>query len=143
MKKRYIIIASITLIAVAILIVCYYKERINYEVITDKQIINQNKEGINYEVITDKQIINQIGNNSKERGYELIEKNGYYYLIITYGEQPTFYDMLEVTKVKSFGKIVDISVSLPKNSGFGDAFSYPKALIRFDQKPEKIFINYN
>ncbi len=99
---------------------------------------NNNNVTLKYE------ILNEVGSikgtkNGYVRDYEIIEKNNEYYLIIYGGEQPTT-DTLEVLSVKSNQKNVEIEVRI--NPGFGDAFSYPKAIIKFDKEPKKISIIY-
>ena len=100
------------------------------------------KTKVNYEVITDKNIINEFEYKSKKRKYEIIEKDNYYYVVISYGEEPNYYSKLDVTNVVIKDKNVDITVELPKGEGLGDAFSYPQAVIKFDLKPEKINVTY-
>ena len=99
--------------------------------------------GINYEVITELATIQDLNiSKSTSRKYEIIEKNEEYYIIIHYGEEPTYYSNLQVENVTVNKKSITIEVKLPKNEGMGDAFSYPIAVIRVDQKPENINIKY-
>lgn len=128
MKKISILIIGVIILCV--ILVAY---------VTNNKQENTN---MNYEIITDRSIINQLKVGNDDRGYELIEQDNFYYVIIHYGEQPSYYSTLKITKVEIDGKKVKITVALPKDEGMGDAFSYPKAIIRFDQKPEKIDISY-
>ena len=83
--------------------------------------------------------------NIKKRGYEIITKNGEYYLAICYGEQSTYYSYLEVSDVKASGYSVVVTVKLPDrdiNASVGEAISYPKAIIKFNKKPKNIWVIY-
>lgn len=51
-----------------------------------------------------------------------------------------FFNYLEVTDIKINKENVTIKVKLPDNDGMGDAFSYPKAIIKFNKKPHNIKI---
>ena len=106
--------------------------------------INKNDEKIqmSYEIITDQNVIDEFEYKSKKWKYEIIEKDNYYYVVISYGEDPNYYSKLDVTNVTIKNKNVDITVELPNGEGIGDAFSYPQAVIRFNLKPEKINVFY-
>ena len=49
---------------------------------------------------------------------------------------------VEVSNVSVTGKIVTVDVNLPRDEGLGDAFSYPKAAIKFDKKPLIVRVNF-
>ena len=95
---------------------------------------------INYEIIP-KEKENYIeGTKSKyKRGYEVIEKDNEYYLII-YGGERTSTDELEVLNVETKRRNVKVTVRIIE--GYGDAFSYPRAIIKFDKKPNKVNVIY-
>ena len=128
MKKIFILMIGVILLCV--ILVAYVTN------------IKQENTNMNYEIITDRNIINELKVGNNDRGYELIEQDNFYYVIIHYGEQPTYYSTLKITNVEINGKKVKITVALPEGEGMGDAFSYPKAVIRFDLKPEKVYISY-
>ena len=127
--KKYGLIVTIILILILIVITGVLLKKY------------KNNETINYEIITDTSAIE--GTKSEnDRGYEVVEKDNEYYLIIYHGEEPTYYSKLEVLNVEIKGKNVEVTVRLPKHEGMGDAFSYPKAVIKLDKEPEKINIIY-
>lgn len=81
----------------------------------------------------------------KERGYNIITKDGEYYLVICYGEQSTYYSYLKVSNVKTSGYSVEVTVKLPDRDEYasvGEAISYPKAVIKFNAKPKNIKVIY-
>lgn len=97
-----------------------------------------------YEVIEDRDVIDQLEiEDKKNRGYEVIQQDDYYYLVIKHGEESVCYSKLEVNKVEVNGNNIEVHVQLPKGEGMGDAFSYPKAIIKLNQKPGKVKIRYN
>lgn len=129
MKKMWILIITIIILGIILII----SIRPN----------NKKVSSMNYEIITDRDIINELKiNNDKDRGYEIVQQDNFYYLIIKYGEEPTYYSKLEVTEVKIDGRNLKVYVKLPEDEGMGDAFSYPKAIIKLDQEPEKVDIRY-
>ena len=104
-----------------------------------------NKEEVksNYEVITDAEIINSLNiKSSYEIKYEVKEVDGEYYIVVHYGEQPNYYNSLDVAKVNITSSKITIEVSLPKGQGMGDALSYPYAVIKVFKKPNKIVVKY-
>lgn len=97
-----------------------------------------------YEVIEDIDVIDQLEiEDKKNRGYEVIQQDDDYYLVIKHGEESVCYSKLEVNKVEVNGNNIEVHVQLPKGEGMGDAFSYPKAIIKLNQKPGKVKIRYN
>ena len=131
MKKNMVLVLLIILVAVivTIVLICVNK----------KDTTN-----INYEVIDDYSEIQTLSiGNGKSKGYEILEKDSFYYLVIYHGEEPTYFSKLELKEINIDGKNVRIKVELPSNEGMGDAFSYPKIIIKLDQKPNKININNN
>ena len=84
----------------------------------------------------------KIDESKKERDYEVIEHENNYYVVIYYGQVETYYSYLEVLDVKIKGKVVTISVDLPKE-GHGDVASYPYAIVKLNKKPSKTNIKYN
>ena len=97
---------------------------------------------LEYEVVKD---INSFELNSidvSRKGNELIEKDGNYYLLIKYGSSPAYYSHLEVLNVNIKSNDITISVSLPKDEGTGDAFSYPYAIIKLNKEPDSIKVIY-
>lgn len=131
MKKIWILIACIIIVLGAILIINIKSD--------DEQTSD-----INYEIITDRSIIRDLEiNDAKKRGHEIIEKDGSYYLIINYGERSNYYSKLDVVNVEVNGKKLKVTVKLPDGEGMGEAFSYPNAIIKLDEKPEKVDIKYN
>lgn len=97
-----------------------------------------------YEVIEDRSVIDQLEiEDKKNRGYEVIQQDDDYYLVIKHGEESVCYSKLEVNKVEVNGNNIEVHVQLPKGEGMGDAFSYPKAIIKLNQKPGKVKIRYN
>lgn len=81
----------------------------------------------------------------KERGYNIITKDGEYYLVICYGEQSTYYSYLKVSNVKTSGYSIEVTVKLPDRDEYasvGEAISYPKAVIKFNAKPKNIKVIY-
>ena len=97
-----------------------------------------------YEVIEDRSVLDQLEiEDKKNRGYEVIQQDDYYYLVIKHGEESVCYSKLEVNKVEVNGNNIEVHVQLPKGEGMGDAFSYPKAIIKLNQKPGKVKIRYN
>ena len=126
--KKYILILAIILIAIIISLIV---------------ILNKQDEApiISYEVVTNE--VNISGTkDKKDRGYEIVEKDNNYYLIIYYGEQNSYYSSLEVIEISIKNEDIKVTVGLPKNEGMGDAFSYPKAIIKFDKEPNKIGVIY-
>lgn len=106
---------------------------------------NISKARINYEIITDKEIIKALElEDKKEKCHEIIRKDNIYYLIIHYEEIPAYYSKLEVISVDIDGNKIEVKVKLPEGGfeGKGEAFSYPKAVIKLDKEPEKINIIY-
>ena len=104
-------------------------------------VINkQINENINYEIIKDLNVVTT--KSAPERGYQVIEKENSYYLVIYYGEVPTYYSSLNIDKVLIRNTTIKVTVSLPEDEGMGDAISYPKAIIKFDKEPKKIKISY-
>ena len=77
---------------------------------------------MNYEIISNTNWVkwNKSKNN---RGYEVVEQNSEYYLIIYYGEMPVYYSSLDVLNVEIKGQDVKVYVKLLENEGIGDAFS--------------------
>lgn len=97
-----------------------------------------------YEVIEDRSVIRQLEiKDEKTQGYEIIQQNADYYLVIKYGEESNYYSKLEVNKVEWNGNKLKVNVQLPENEGMGEAFSYPKAVIKLNQKPKSVKIIYN
>ena len=97
-----------------------------------------------YEVIEDRSVIRQLEiKDEKTQGYEIIQQNADYYLVIKYGEESNYYSKLEVNKVEWNGNKLKVNVQLPENEGMGEAFSYPKAVIKLNQKPKSVKIVYN
>lgn len=97
-----------------------------------------------YEVIEDRSVIRQLEiKDEKTQGYEIIQQNADYYLVIKYGKESNYYSKLEVNKVEWNGNKLKVNVQLPENEGMGDAFSYPKAVIKLNQKPKSVKIIYN
>ena len=72
----------------------------------------------------------------KKRGYEIIKKDGEYYLVVCYGEQSSYYSYAVVDKIIVNGSSVVVTIKLPDrdiNASVGEAFSYPKAIIKFNK----------
>lgn len=125
-KKLIIIISSILFFLLLILgILFVFSNDVSYEVVGDIKLIGS------FDI-----------EDATIKSYDLVEKDNEYYLIICYGEQPTFYSTIEVSNVKVNGKIVTVDVNLPKDEGLGDAFSYPKTAIKFDKKPLFVKVNF-
>lgn len=104
---------------------------------------NKKTSDINYEIITDKNFANPLQvSNKTDRGYEIIEQDDFYYLVIRYGEENVYFSKLDVTKVEVDGKNIKVWVKLPETEGIGEAFSYPNAIIKLDEKPEKVKVVY-
>lgn len=123
MKKYKVILFVIVLVLAVFLVINFWpKENINYEIIRDLNVITTER-------ITD-------------RGYEITKKDDSYYLVIYYGEVNTYYTSLNVDKVNVINNTVKVVVSLPKSEGMGEAFSYPKAIIKLDKEPKKVKITY-
>lgn len=131
MKKVYILIFVIIVIIIGGIFLLRNKSN------------EEKMQNINYEIITDRNIIRQLKiSDNDDRGYEIVEYDNFYYLIIRYGLESVYYNKLVVVKVEVNGKNLKIQVELPENEGVGEAFSHPKAIIKLDQKPEKIQIEY-
>lgn len=97
---------------------------------------------IGHEIITNETLIASFDvENARERGYEVIERDDTFFVVINWGEENTYYSKLEITKVNVKGKVATIGVKLPKE-GQGDSFSYPKAVVRFDKKPTLVRVNF-
>ena len=127
MKKKIILIAAIILVLaiIGITLFLFTGKSIGYEIITNPTLI------ASFDV-----------EDAKERGYEIVERDDTYYLVICYGEESVYYSGLEVKNVKVKGKVAMVDVKLPEGEGIGDAFSYPKAVIRFDKKPLLVRVNF-
>ncbi len=98
---------------------------------------------VGYEIITNKSLIASFDvENAQDRGYEIVERDNTYYLVINWGEESQYYSQVEVTKVNVKGKVATVSVKLPKGDVAGDAISYPKAVVRFDEKPSLVRVNF-
>lgn len=126
-KKKLIVIISSILVVLLLVIGCLF-------VFTGD---------VSYEVVSDVKLIGSFDiEDATIKSYDLVEKDGEYYLVICYGEQSTFYSTVEVSNVKVNGKIVTVDVNLPKDEGFGDAFSYPKTAVKFNKKPLFVSVNF-
>ena len=127
MKKKIILIAAIILVLaiIGITLFLFTGKSIGYEIITNPTLI------ASFDV-----------EDAKERGYEIVERDDTYYLVICYGEESVYYSGLEVKNVKVKGKVAMVDVKLPEGEGIGEAFSYPKAVIRFDKKPLLVRVNF-
>ena len=134
MKKRGLIILLIILLIVIITMIIAM-----ITILNNKE--SNNEINLEYEIISDTSHI-EGSKNRRERGNEIIQKDDDYYLIIYYGEQHTYYSSLEVSSVKIQGDDVKVTVKLPNNEGMGDAFSYPKAVIKFNKKPNNVKVTY-
>lgn len=129
MRKNIFIIIIILVIGLAL-----------YSII--KNNVNEDKKTyIDYEVVKELNDLNIEINNKKERGYEIIQQDEAYYLVIKHGEEPTYFDGLEVVDITGNSKKMNVHVKLI-GAGIGDAFSYPKAIIKLKQKPEQVNIIY-
>ena len=75
---------------------------------------------------------------------ELIDwlKHKIWPLEAAHDEESVYYSGLEVKNVKVKGKVAMVDVKLPEGEGIGEAFSYPKAVIRFDKKPLLVRVNF-
>ena len=125
MKKIILIIVTILAVVAALVLGFLF-------------IRNDNNTFLKYEVIDNANSIE--GTKSGfDRDYEVVKNGNEYYLIIYAGEQPTT-DTLEVSNVEVDGKNVIVTVNLIMGSG--DAFSYPKAIIKFNEKPKSIEVIY-
>ena len=81
----------------------------------------------------------------KERGYKIIEKDSEYYLVVCYGEKNTYYSYAEVSNVKVIGSSITVTIKLPDrdiNASVGEAFSYPKAILKLNKKPSYVHVIY-
>ena len=127
MKKKIILIAAIILVLaiIGITLFLFTGKSIGYEIITNPTLI------ASFDV-----------EDAKERGYEIVERDDTYYLVICYGEESVYYSGLEVKNVKVKGKVAMVDVKLPEGEGIGEAFSYPKAAVRFDKKPILVRVNF-
>lgn len=124
MKKYWVLIVLGVIIVIGALIY----------IICDKKNVNDGS--LEYEILDQSDFIT--GNNSEKiRGYEIVKKNNYYYLIIYHGEEPVYFDDLKVLNVGIRKEHVTVEVQLPFG-GFGDAFSYPKAQIKFNKMPKSV-----
>lgn len=128
MKKKIILIVAIILVLAMIGITLY--------LFTGKSV--------GYEIITNDTLIASFDiENARDRGYEIVERDDTFYLVINWGEESQYYSKLEVTKVKVKGKVATVSVKLPKSEdGLRYAFSYPKAVVRFDNKPLLVRVSF-
>ena len=98
---------------------------------------------VSYEIVGDVKLVGSFDiEDATVKSYDVVKKDNEYYLVICYGEQPTFYSTVEVSNVSVTGKIVTVDVNLPRDEGLGDAFSYPKAAIKFDKKPLIVRVNF-
>ena len=98
---------------------------------------------IGHEIIINESLIASFDiENARDRGYEIIERDDTFYLVINWGEVSQYYSKLEVTKVNVKGKVANVSVRLPKVDVAGDALSYPKAVVRFDEKPSLVRVSF-
>ena len=124
--KKILLILVLILIILAILItfILIKSTDLKYEVLSKASLVTGTKDG-------------------KSRGDELVEMDNDYYLIIYYGEVSVNYSSIEVYDIISLGNNVIVKVRLPENDGFGDAFSYPKAIIKFNNKPNILKIIYH
>lgn len=127
MKKKIILIAAIILVLaiIGITLFLFTGKSVGYEIITNDTLI------ASFDV-----------DNAQERGYEIVERDDTFYLVINWGEESQYYSKLEVTKVKVKGKVATVSVKLPKGEAAGDAFSYPKAVVRFDEEPSLVRVSF-
>lgn len=127
MKKKVFLIIAIIIVVIVIVatLFLFTGKSIGYEIITNPTLI------ASFDV-----------ENAKERGYEIIERDNEYFLVICYGEETVYYSGLEVKNVKVKGKVAIVDVKLPDGEGIGEAFSYPKAVIRFDKKPLLVRVNF-
>ena len=126
MKKYWVLIVLGIIIVIGAVL---------YFIINNKNI---NDGSLEYEILDQNDFIT--GNNDETiRGYEIVEKDNYYYLIIYHGEEPTSFDDLKVLSVGIRKEHVTVEVQLPVG-GIGDAFSYPKAQIRFNKMPKNVKI---
>ncbi len=125
--KKIGLIAGIALIIIIFLIVFLLRK--------------DNDKIMNYVIITNANSIKGTL-DEKTRGYEVVEENNEYYLIIYNGEESVYYSSLEVLDVEIKNQKVNITVKLPDDEGMGEAFSYPKAVIKFDKEPKKVRVTY-
>ena len=127
MKKKIILIVAIILVLAMIGITLY--------LFTGKSV--------GYEIITNDTLVASFDiENARDRGYEIVERDDTFYLVINWGEVSQYYSKLEVTKVNVKGKVATVSVRLPKVEVAGDALSYPKAVVRFDEKPSLVRVSF-
>ena len=99
MKKKIILIVAIILVLAMIGITLY--------LFTGKSV--------GYEIITNDTLIASFDiENARDRGYEIVERDDTFYLVINWGEVSQYYSKLEVTKVNVKGKVATVSVRLPK-----------------------------
>ena len=127
MKKKILLIIAmmIVLIVIASTIFLFAGKPIAHEIITNPSLV------ASFDV-----------KDARQRGYEIIERNNTYYLVICYGESTVYYSALEVTNVKVKGKVAIVDVKLSEKEGIAEAFSYPKAAVRFDKKPIVVRVNF-
>lgn len=125
-KKLIILISSIVLVLILIVgSIFVFTGSITYEVVSDTKLIGS------FDI-----------EDATIKSYDVVKQDDEYYLVICYGEQTTYYSMVEVSNVKVMGKVLIVDVNLPKDEGLGDAFSYPKAAIKLDKKPLFIKVNF-
>ena len=99
-------------------------------------LLDINYSDLEYTILSREEFID--GEKSdKNRGYEIVENNNEYYLIIYHGEEPVVFGDLEVLSVEIDKGNVKVEVRLPFGGAY-DAFSYPKAEIKFNKKPRRV-----
>lgn len=126
LKKIMLIIAIVIVVAmIGVTLYLFASKSIGHEIITNETLI------ASFDV-----------ENARERGYEIVERDDTFYVVINWGEESAYYSKLEVTKVNVKGKVATISVKLPESEGQEDAFSYPKGVVRFDKKPVLVRVNF-
>ena len=77
----------------------------------------------------------------KQRGYKVIEKNGFFYIVVSMGEKPTGGYLIEADKVYIDGD--DIHIDIKEEVSLGtvtQAFTYPCEIIQLNKKPNHIII---
>lgn len=126
-KKKLIVIISSILVVLLLVVGCLFifTGDVSYEVVSDIKMIGS------FDI-----------EDATVKSYDLVKKDNDYYLVICYGEQSVFYSTVEVSNVDINGRIVTVDVNLPKDEGVGEAFSYPKTVIKFDKRPLFVKVNF-
>lgn len=101
--------------------------------------INHNTDTeMKYEIVEE---IPGINISEKQRGYKVIEKNGFFYITILMGEQTTGGHSIKIAKVDISGNDIHIYVKEEFSGGVvTTAFEYPVEIVKLNVEPNNIIV---